>query len=277
MNATSPNDAPAKGPSNLVLRTLSALVLIPVALAAVWFGDVWFAGLVAVVVLAAGAEWRGMAALERRGIGTLLLTAPLFVVVAAQAASAQAGLLVLAVALLIGLAAFGSPWGERRWALTALVHLGLPALALIWLRAAPDIGADLVFFLFVAVWLADIGGYAVGRTIGGPRLAPLVSPGKTWAGLSGALAFPAVGAFAFARWADIAAEPIVLVAIALALMAQAGDLFESWVKRRFGVKDSGASIPGHGGVLDRVDGVMFAAPAMVLVAMLIGTDFVQWR
>ncbi len=265
------------GPGNLTLRIASALVLIPVALAAVWFGGIWFTLLVALVALTGAAEWRAMAGLEARGVGTVLLTAPLFTLLAAQVANPPIGLIVLAVALVVAAGTFASNWAERRWAMVALVHLGLPVLALVHLRGHPGPAVDLVFFLFASVWLADIGGYAVGRTVGGPWLAPAVSPNKTWAGLAGALAFPAAGAFAFAHWSGLAPLPLLAAALVLAFVAQAGDLFESWIKRRFGVKDSGNTIPGHGGVLDRVDGVMFAAPVMVLVTVLFGAEFIQWR
>lgn len=277
MNEPANPGADGGGRGNLALRTASAAVLIPVALACVWLGGIWYVLLLAVVALSAAAEWRAMAGLERRGVGTVLITTPLFALIAAEAASPQIGLVVLAVGLVIAAGAFGSPWAERRWAIVALLHIGVPVLALMLLRGLPGLGIDLVFFLFAAVWLADIGGYAAGRAAGGPRLAPAISPNKTWAGLAGTVALPAAGALAFAAWSGLDAGPLLGVTVALALVAQAGDLFESWVKRRFGVKDSGNSIPGHGGVLDRVDGVIFAAPALVVVTILFGAEFIQWR
>ncbi|MEP4380715.1 MAG: phosphatidate cytidylyltransferase [Alphaproteobacteria bacterium] len=272
-----PPAAPTRAPSNLLLRVISALVLVPVALTCVWLGAPWFAAMLAVVVLAAGAEWRAIAVIERTGLRMQSIMVPLFVLVAGEVAGPSAGLLVLVVGLVLTLGTFSAPWNERVWALVAHVHLGLAAVALLFLRLQPETGLDLVLFLFAMVWMSDIGGYVAGRIIGGPRLAPRISPNKTWAGAAGAVLFALATAALLARLAGVPSEPALGIAFILSLATQSGDLFESWIKRRFDVKDSGTLIPGHGGVLDRVDGVLFAAPALALLALLFGTDFILWR
>lgn len=218
-----------------------------------------------------------MAKLETRGVGTILVLGPLFVVVVGVEASPTAGLFALAVAMFLAVATFGSPWSERRWVVTALPHISLAVLALVYLRETPDFGRDLVFMLFLAVWLSDIGGYVAGRLIGGPRLAPGISPNKTWAGAIGAIGFVCFGGLVFVVQTNADPMPYLLLGLCLSVATQAGDLFESWIKRQFGVKDSGTLIPGHGGVLDRVDGVLFAAPVFAMFVLFFGADLMQWQ
>lgn len=236
----------------------------PLVLVCVWKGEIWFAILIAIVFVAGGGEWRKLAKLESLRVGTLLILGPLFILVAIFVAGTTVGLLGLGLALLMAIGSIGSTWAERRWAAVALLHLGCATLALFVLRQAPDMGRDLVFMLFGSVWLSDIGGYVAGRLIGGPKLAPRVSPGKTWSGFVGAITFTVGGAFVFLAVTKTSNFELLLLAAVLSLATQAGDLFESWVKRRFDVKDSGNLIPGHGGVLDRVDGLLFAAPVFAL-------------
>lgn len=243
----------------------------------VWFGDLWFAALIAVLTVACGGEWRKMAGLESRGVGPILILGPLFVLVIGVEASPAAGLLALLMTLFLALAAFGAPWTERRWTATGLIYIGLAALALVYLRETPEVGRNLLFMLFGAVWLSDIGGYVAGRLIGGPRLAPAISPNKTWAGAFGAVIFVLIGVVVLASLASIPFEPLLLMGLLLSIATQTGDLFESWMKRRFGVKDSGTVIPGHGGVLDRVDGVLFAAPVLAAFVFVFGAGLMQWQ
>tara|TARA_R110002110_G_scaffold414147_3_gene643470 strand:+ start:38316 stop:39098 length:783 start_codon:yes stop_codon:yes gene_type:complete len=260
-----------------MLRVLSALVLVPVVLICVWLGSPWFAAMLAVVVLAAGAEWRSIAVIERTGLRMQSIMVPLFVLVVGEVAGPSAGLLALVIGLVLAGGTFAAPLNERVWALVAHVHLGLAVVALLYLRDQSETGLDLVIFLFVMVWMSDIGGYVAGRLFGGPKLAPRISPKKTWAGAAGALLFVLATAALMARLTSVPPEPLLGVAIVMSLASQCGDLFESWIKRHFDVKDSGTLIPGHGGVLDRVDGLLFAAPALALIALLFGTDFILWR
>ena len=269
--------ASARGSGNLLLRVLSALVLVPVVLVCVWLGAPWFAAMLAVVALAAGAEWRAITVTETAGLRMLSIMVPLFVLVVGEVASPAAGMIALIVGLALTAGTFAAPWGERSWALTAHLHLGLAVIAMLFLRAQSETGLDLIVFLFAVVWMSDIGGYAAGRLIGGPRLAPRVSPNKTWAGAVGAILFSLATAAVLARAVGVAAEPALAIAALLSVATQTGDLFESWLKRRFGVKDSGTLIPGHGGVLDRIDGLLFAAPVLAVIVLLFGTEFAAWR
>jgi phosphatidate cytidylyltransferase len=154
-----------------------------------------------------------------------------------------------------------------------LVYIGVAALALLALRAGPN-GLHRVLFMMVVVWAADIGAYLCGRLLAGPRLAPRISPGKTWSG--------AAGGTLCAVLAGLALEPgrpgqAIVLALILSVVAQAGDLLESAVKRHVGAKDSGWIIPGHGGLLDRLDGVLAAAPTAFLWAWISGPADVPWH
>ena len=160
-----------------------------------------------------------------------------------------------------------------------LIYVGIAGAALLWLRAGSAAGRADVLFLLLVVWAGDIGAYLVGRWIGGPRLAPRISPGKTWSGsIGGMSASVAIGLLA-AHFLSDGAEPlrVALVAALLGIVAQAGDLLESYVKRRLEVKDSGHLIPGHGGLFDRLDGVMAAAPVAALLALALGRGVVLWQ
>jgi phosphatidate cytidylyltransferase len=167
------------------------------------------------------------------------------------------------------------------WAPLCAVGLGyiaLAAAALLWLRHDAAAGRADVLFLLLVVWAGDIGAYLVGRWIGGPRLAPSISPGKTWSGAAGGLvAAVAAGLAAAHVLSDSASWRAVVVAAVLGVVAQAGDLLESFVKRRLEVKDSGSLIPGHGGLFDRLDGVLAAAPVAALLALTQGRGVVLWQ
>lgn len=162
-------------------------------------------------------------------------------------------------------------WGLG-WKVAGFAYCLLPALALLWIRerAEPEgigLGPDLLIWVFVVVWATDIGAYFAGRAIGGPKLAPSISPNKTIAGLIGGVVSAALLASA---WVMFAKLPSLLgwIAAPFAVMAQVGDLFESGLKRRAGVKDSGTWLPGHGGLLDRLDGLV---PVAALTAALMMT------
>ncbi len=167
---------------------------------------------------------------------------------------------------------------NRLWRAAGLAYVSIPCASLIWLRDArlesdAYAGAKLVLFLLLVVWATDIGAYFAGRKIGGPKLAPFISPNKTWAGLGGGIVSAAVvGGFS----ASFTPYPPSFIAcmetgMLLAIIAQGGDLFESWLKRRIGAKDSGDLIPGHGGLLDRVDGLIFTAPIFAWLVYVSGS------
>ncbi|MFA6279183.1 MAG: phosphatidate cytidylyltransferase [Bdellovibrionales bacterium] len=257
--------------ANLRTRVLSALVMAPLALGAVWLGGWVFA----LVVLAAMAisfwEWLGLTAPRFTLRGRVVAFAALaFVFLVAGLVDAG-----LAAALSIGVAVVLAFYdgeqgaltprltGNALWVALGIPYLALSGLSLILLRNDDSYGLASVVYLLVVVWGTDIGGYLAGRLIGGPKLLPQISPKKTWAGLIGGMALATVLGYACER--GFGFHPTlsgILLAPALAVIAQAGDFFESWAKRRAGAKDSGTLIPGHGGLLDRIDGLLFAAMAL---------------
>jgi phosphatidate cytidylyltransferase len=153
-------------------------------------------------------------------------------------------------------------WGPA-WSIAGFFYALIPALALLWVRDRSDDGLALVLWIFIVTWATDMGAYFVGRRFGRAKLAPSISPGKTVAGLYGGIAAATILAGAWGSFAGL--KPALLVLAPLfALAAQGGDLFESWMKRRAGVKDSGRWLPGHGGLLDRLDGLV---PVAILTAI----------
>lgn len=264
--------------ADLRLRFLSAAVLAPLALACIWTGGAAFDALLGLIAIGLAYEWLGLC--RRRGspLDVLLFAAvPLSVPVAALGFPGYA-ILLLALATAAGAIVSGSLSPARPVAF-GIPYLGLGGVALVWLRQPPESGAINVMVLLLVVWASDIGAYIAGRAIGGPRLAPAISPGKTWSGAVGGLAAAAaVGAAAPAilGHGPVSWHPVALATI-IGIVGQAGDLFESQVKRHFGVKDSGAIIPGHGGLLDRLDAVLTAAPAAALLALMLGSGVVLWE
>jgi phosphatidate cytidylyltransferase len=159
-----------------------------------------------------------------------------------------------------------------------LAYIAVPGAAILWLRDDPVAGRANVLFLLFVVWACDIGAYLVGRWIGGARLAPSISPGKTWSGaLGGLLIAIAVGLLAAHLLSGVTTWRAAVCAAFLAVVAQAGDLLESFIKRRLEVKDSGHLIPGHGGLFDRLDGVMAVAPVAAVLAFALGRGVVLWQ
>jgi phosphatidate cytidylyltransferase len=190
------------------------------------------------------------------------------------------GLAMMLVALMTAalLAAAWLSHARHRWLLAfGVPYIALGSVALVWVREDAAGGLGLLIYVLFAVWATDIGAYAAGKSIGGPRLAPRISPKKTWAGLIGGMLSAAlVGAGVAAAFG--AALPVVaaLLGAVLAVVGQAGDLFESAIKRRYNVKDSGRLIPGHGGLLDRVDGLIVAAPVFALFHATLGNSLAWW-
>jgi len=258
--------AEAAAASPMRSRVLSALVLAPAALACLWFGTPWFELLVAAATLTMAWEWRricGAGAVGAPGIALIATVAGAIVLTGLGRVPAALGLVAAGAATVAVLAR-----DERSvaWSALGALAVGLPAIAFVWLRDADD-RFDLVLWLLVAVSVTDIAAFFVGRAIGGPRLAPVVSPKKTWAGLIGGMAAAALWTVAFGLWIGWAGPlRLALLGAGLAVVAQLGDLSVSVVKRHFGVKDASHLIPGHGGMLDRADGYVLAAP---LVALLV--------
>ncbi len=234
-----------------------------VAIGALVLGGHFFWLLCVVAGLLMMAEWSELHGVDARTkrVGQFALAVPLAIM-----SPLAAGPTFFALGLIAGAGFFIAAVtrrGELGW---GAIYVGLPILGLLLLRAQAN-GLVLAAWAMALVWATDIGAYFAGRSIGGPKLAPRVSPNKTWAGLVGGVI--AAGAFGFALhvWAGLpfrlaAATPL------LAVVAQGGDLYESWLKRRAGVKDSGNLLPGHGGVLDRLDGLVPVAPLAALLVEL---------
>jgi phosphatidate cytidylyltransferase len=262
---------------DLAVRFASAVALGVPFLIAVHAGPPYFDLIILAACGLLAWEWSRMtaagdgAAAPWRGAVFVIWT--LIAVAFASLFSPAAGLVVVAAAAL-GLLLWG---GRQAWLAAGLVYVALPCIALLWLRDQGEDGRAIVFWLLAVVWASDIGAYFSGRILGGPKLAPSISPNKTWAGFfGGAAAAAAIGAIA-APLLD-AARPAFLIAVSvlLGISAQGGDLFESWLKRRFGVKDTSALIPGHGGVLDRVDGLMAAALLLALIGLTGKGSMLAW-
>jgi len=162
------------------------------------------------------------------------------------------------------------------WLIAGAFYISIPCGALIWLRDDSTPGMITILWIFAIVWCADIAAYLSGRAIGGPKLAPSISPKKTWAGFIGGVSFASIVGGAFALYWDGSPLSLALWAGIVAIASQAGDLLESAVKRHFGVKDSSALIPGHGGVLDRVDALITGSVAVALMKMAIGKGVMPW-
>ena len=210
----------------LLLRVLSAAILAPLVVAAVWFGFPWLDLVAAIAAPMMVSEWIGLTR--------------------------------------------GRPFAR----LLAILYTLAALAALLWLRHQPVLGRETLIWIMACVWATDIGAYFVGSLAGGAKLAPSISPSKTWSGLMGGMAWAAV-ASAVAGWVFGNGETVMLAAIGavLAVVAQAGDLLESAAKRRAGVKDSGRLIPGHGGVLDRIDGLIAVLVAVALARLVTGGEW----
>ncbi|WP_420145021.1 phosphatidate cytidylyltransferase [Sphingobium sp.] len=256
--------------SELRTRSIVGVALIAVALGALLSGGLIFWTLLVVAGVLMQGEWADLTGAnpQQRKAAMFAVSIPL-----ALLCPLAAG--IDWPVLIAGAAAFFFVALTSRSLKLALgiPYICLPIVALLYLRGqAPyAYGLLLAFWTLGLVWATDIGAYFAGRSIGGPKLAPRVSPSKTWAGLAGGVLAALVLGFLLHRFADL---PIQLAAASgvLAVAAQAGDLLESWMKRRAGVKDSGTLLPGHGGVMDRLDGVATAAPlaALFYLLMVIG-------
>jgi phosphatidate cytidylyltransferase len=264
--------APAeRGDPALGSRLASGALLATVAVAAVLAGGWWFVALLLVGLAAAAREWARLAPEAGRPARALLAAAPVAVGAVAVLAIAGGADGLALPALLLGPPLAGAlaallPDGSPHRVALGVLYLAAPCAVLVWLRSDPRFGAGVVLWLLAVVATTDTAAYAAGRTIGGARLAPAISPGKTWAGLAGGVGGAALVGAAAGVPLGWPAGLAGLLGAGLALIAQAGDLFESWLKRRAGVKDSGTLLPGHGGILDRVDGLL---PATVALGLLL--------
>jgi phosphatidate cytidylyltransferase len=247
----------------------SGLVLAPLAVATAYVGDwpfavLWGAAAMGVLwewtALVASSDWRSVL---MAGAASLALALAL-----AASGLVLAAIIVLAIGVL-AVAAL-APAERRMWIAGGIPYAGALGVAPIVLRSDDQDGFLAVIFLFAVVWTTDIVAYFAGRAIGGPKLMPQVSPKKTWSGALAGILAAAAAAVIFAEAATLAAFALAMLAVILSVFAQAGDLFESFLKRRFGAKDSSHLIPGHGGLMDRLDGFVAAGVVAALIGLTRG-------
>ena len=256
------------------------MVLAPLPLIAIWFGGVFLQLLTALAASVMAWEWGRLC-----GGGRSATAAPVLVaVVLASVAGATAAGVWIGVAIALGGAAVVWVFALREpdtaplWMAAGSLWVALPCIILLWLADSASAGRATLLWVFAVVWATDIGAYVAGRVLGGPRLAPRWSPGKTWAGLGGGMVCAALAGWATAAVLGTApAAPLALASAGLAIVGQFGDLAESVVKRRFGVKDASSLIPGHGGLLDRLDGLLAVIPVVALLTLIGGGSVLTWR
>ena len=254
-----------QGSRNLLMRVMAALVLAPLAIAIAYAGGWLWAALVTLAAIGLYIEWLmivGVAHLKRVvAYGAITLAIAGYCLVAGRIGAA---FVILAIGLVF--ATLVSPPERRAWIAAGFFYAAAAEMASVLARLDAAKGFAALMFVLLIVWVTDIGGYFAGRGIGGPKLWPRVSPNKTWAGAIGGFGASLAVAAGFAAFDFGRTEPLLLLGAVLSVVSQLGDLFESAVKRRFGVKDSSQIIPGHGGLLDRLDGFV----AAVVVAAIFG-------
>lgn len=256
-----------KGSRNLMMRVLAALVLAPAAIAIAYAGGWLWLGLVTLAAIGLYVEWLtivGARAPRVMAAGIMTLVGA-----AIWLGIGRIGPIYVIVVLGVIVAALLSPH-RRGWAALGGCYAFAALIASVLLRLDQVWGFAALMFVLLIVWVTDIGGYFAGRGIGGPKLWPRVSPKKTWAGAIGGFLLSLVVAGGFAGLGYGQAGPLLLLAAVLSIASQLGDLFESAVKRRFGVKDSSHIIPGHGGLMDRLDGFVAAVVLAAIFGLLRG-------
>ncbi len=251
----------------LPVRVLYGSLLALAAISATLIGGYFFAAFVAVGSIAAAREWHRMvsgAHFGREAVATSLA----IVIALALTPGTTSAVLPLSI-IVAGAVLAGSISAVRRAPVLlgglGTLYIGIPAYSLVALRTHTADAQWIVVGIFLVIWTADTGAMLAGKILGGPKLSPHLSPNKTWSGLCGGLILPALAAAAYVALFHGDAWRGLIIGLALALAGHAGDLFESWVKRRVGRKDSGELIPGHGGILDRIDSTLFAMPLAAIL------------
>lgn len=255
--------------SDLLTRTLAAVVFALIGAVSIWFGGWWTLGFAMIVGAIMVWEWRGIAQRkERTVIAGFQIIAVVGATFLAFNGDFNLALGFLAVLACIGAAVDAALQRQPWWNLVGVLYIGVALCFFVIIRQRPDEGLEAIIWLILVVVATDTGAYFAGRTFGGPKLWPRVSPGKTWSGAIGGVVAAALIAWVIGA---LAGRPLMigaeLTAIFVSVVSQGGDLMESAYKRRFGVKDSGSIMPGHGGALDRMDGLLAASLAVGIASI----------
>jgi phosphatidate cytidylyltransferase len=257
------------GLTNFQQRIVSGVVLAFIVLMVTWAGGLAFRLLAVAIGAGVYVEWRKI---TRGNAGFFVGIAEFGLVVtfAAILAELSEPVILLSIAATCSLAVLPVIFRQAKfWLPLGLAYAAIPVASLTFLRSNDEQGLGVIIFLFTLVWSTDIFAYFAGRSIGGPRLAPAISPNKTWSGAIAGTAAATAAGLGVASLAGPVGNPVLpLIIVLISITSQIGDLFESWVKRRFGIKDSGTMIPGHGGVMDRVDGLVVAATVLYLITII---------
>ena len=256
-----------------ITRPLYGAALAAIAVAAIFGGALYVAILAGAVGIAAAREWHRM--ITNRALGPDFFVTSVTIIIALVVALKLPYSLWPWVAIAAGSLA-GALLARSRnepvlWQAGGAIYLCVPMLALLLLRGAPH-GAMIIIALFIAIWTTDTGALIIGNLVGGPRLWPSLSPNKTWSGTLGGVAAAALAEAAFVLLVGGHASTGIILGGAISIVSHCGDLFESWVKRVFQRKDSGSMIPGHGGVLDRIDSTLAAAPCLAALVLIAGIN-----
>ncbi|MGB6438189.1 MAG: phosphatidate cytidylyltransferase [Methyloceanibacter sp.] len=254
--------------SEMLTRLVSAIVMAALALGSALVSVWTFVALVIAAGVTVSWEWGRL--VRKAGFDAIagIQSAAVASVAVAVALSRPGLALIAAIVALVGTGLLAVSSLTVGWSLLGIAYSVLSTWSMVWLRSDPTLGATALLYLLLVAWTTDTASYGGGRLVGGPKLAPSISPRKTWSGLLAGILAPALVGYAFALFLqDTSAWRLTLVSIVIAAACQAGDLGESAVKRRFGIKDMSNLIPGHGGLLDRIDGLLIAAIAAALIAL----------
>lgn len=273
MNNHSPTVKKSFMSNELKLRIISSIILAILVLSITWIGGQTFTLLWAVAAILIMREFNRICSSQISFAQNISSFIALFLIIAAWLIGERETAIIIFIVGFVVLALWQFMFARCIWAACGLAYSALPFFAMSDLRSDNFNGLVVILLLYFCVWGADVFAYFAGRTIGGPKLAPKISPNKTWSGFIGSL----VGALFLSYLVDIAAgfEPILIFFVIMlfaAIVSQLGDLMESSIKRKFDVKDSGTIIPGHGGVLDRVDGLVVAAVFLWLVSLYVASQ-----
>ncbi|MBU6297860.1 MAG: phosphatidate cytidylyltransferase [Alphaproteobacteria bacterium] len=257
-----------------ITRPVFGVVLALIVIAAIYGGTPYLAVVVAATAFIAAREWQRIVGEKAVSLELVPTAATIWLMLAAFVLSphGSAPYVILLCGALLVLVLSAVRRSRPLWRAGGVLYLGIPSLAILVLREVPPHGAWLIGALFAVVWATDTGALIVGNLVGGPKFVPQLSPNKTWSGTIGGVAAAAVAEAIFIAVIGGDAGAAALFGAVLAMFAHLGDLFESWVKRRFHLKDSGSLIPGHGGVLDRIDSTLAAVVALEIAVFVFHLD-----